>query len=111
MLCFFFFQAEDGIRDGRVMEFRRMLFRSEFSQGRELAASLRAKEQHQRVGQPSRRPCRLFGRARLRQMGGQGLADGSRMRSEERRVGKEGRSRWAREREEKKKGNRRGVRS
>src|SRR6266487_4866965 len=25
---FFFFQAEDGIRDGRVMEFRRVLFRS-----------------------------------------------------------------------------------
>src|SRR6267154_4564836 len=27
-LRFFFFQAEDGIRDGRVMEFRRVLFRS-----------------------------------------------------------------------------------
>src|SRR6266581_6287062 len=27
---FFFFQAEDGIRDGRVMEFRRVLFRSQF---------------------------------------------------------------------------------
>src|SRR6266581_7207739 len=25
---FFFFQAEDGIRDGRVLEFRRVLFRS-----------------------------------------------------------------------------------
>src|SRR5439155_14963991 len=25
---FFFFQAEDGIRDGHVMEFRRVLFRS-----------------------------------------------------------------------------------
>src|SRR5690348_17753449 len=25
---FFFFQAEDGIRDGRVTEFRRVLFRS-----------------------------------------------------------------------------------
>ena len=28
MLCFFFFQAEDGIRDRDVMEFRRVLFRS-----------------------------------------------------------------------------------
>ena len=28
MLCFFFFQAEDGIRDHCVTEFRRVLFRS-----------------------------------------------------------------------------------
>src|SRR5215510_15231255 len=28
-LCAFFFQAEDGIRDGHVMEFRRVLFRSQ----------------------------------------------------------------------------------
>src|SRR5690348_8619474 len=27
-VSFFFFQAEDGIRDGRVMEFRRVLFRA-----------------------------------------------------------------------------------
>src|SRR5258708_31198713 len=30
-ICFFFFQAEDGIRDDLVMEFRRVLFRSEHS--------------------------------------------------------------------------------
>src|SRR2546422_5865548 len=31
MFCFFFFQAEDGIRDVAVMEFRRVLFRSPVS--------------------------------------------------------------------------------
>jgi len=29
-VCFFFFQAEDGIRDIGVLEFRRVLFRSTF---------------------------------------------------------------------------------
>src|SRR5699024_11671462 len=28
VFCFFFFQAEDGIRDGHGLEFRRVLFRS-----------------------------------------------------------------------------------
>src|SRR5437868_8314648 len=28
LMCFFFFQAEDGIRDRNVTEFRRVLFRS-----------------------------------------------------------------------------------
>src|SRR5439155_11164375 len=31
-IFFFFFQAEDGIRDGHVTEFRRVLFRSAFGQ-------------------------------------------------------------------------------
>jgi len=30
-LCFFFFQAEDGIRDIGGLEFRRVLFRSYFT--------------------------------------------------------------------------------
>ena len=29
LMSYFFFQAEDGIRDDLVMEFRRVLFRSE----------------------------------------------------------------------------------
>src|SRR5439155_14459923 len=63
----FFFQAEDGIRDGHVTEFRRVLFRSfaggEVRPGPAVAARLR------------HRPCAVSDR----------LSD----RSEERRVGKE----------------------
>src|SRR5699024_11466021 len=38
VLLYFFFQAEDGIRDRNVMEFRRVLFRSRqnFSKNKEL---------------------------------------------------------------------------
>src|SRR5215468_12259612 len=60
-LCFFFFQAEDGIRDRDVTEFRRVLFRSAGS----VAASF----------------------AKTRSPGSKSDASAAR-RSEERRVGK-----------------------
>src|SRR5260364_458703 len=66
----FFFQAEDGIRDDLVTEFRRVLFRSAARQA-EAEGLLR---QHLRAPVP-RHLCRG--------------------RSEERRVGKECRSRWS----------------
>jgi formylglycine-generating enzyme required for sulfatase activity len=50
----------------------------EVLEGRELAPSLRSEEQHQRTRQPSCRACRLLRCTRLRQMGGQGVADRSR---------------------------------
>src|SRR5205807_10551467 len=97
---FFFFQAEDGIRDYKVLEFRRMLFRSaeplvdhgvevgelrevlgpDAALPRHLAERLAQPRQHRRVGhQIAHRP----GHRIARQL----------VRSEERRVGKEGRSR------------------
>src|SRR6202795_3453194 len=66
----FFFQAEDGIRDAVVLEFRRVLFRS-----RAKAAAIAASR---RTTTPKTTPSRT----RVR-------------RSEERRVGKECRSRWS----------------
>src|SRR5207244_8261651 len=74
---FFFFQAEDGIRVDLVLEFRRVLFRSQAGgdlrrgAASEIAASLT------RVKMEAGRP-----------------PSASTKRSEERRVGKELRSRW-----------------
>src|SRR5437879_13507261 len=79
---FFFFQAEDGIRDTSVLEFRRVLFRSR------LQAGPQGHRRHQggdAEGPPRRRAA----------------GDASPRRSEERRVGKECRARWARCREKK----------
>src|SRR5690349_23960656 len=67
----FFFQAEDGIRDLYVMEFRRVLFRSPSSAAPADTASR------------TRSTCTC------------GTPTGTASRSEERRVGKECRSRWA----------------
>src|SRR5437870_7453874 len=68
----FFFQAEDGIRDGHVTEFRRVLFRS-------TTLAMKA-----RVMEPFQPVCRSGQRVSKRAS-----------RSEERRVGKECRSRWS----------------
>src|SRR5205807_4121709 len=38
LYCIFFFQAEDGIRDYKVLEFRRVLFRSERGRRKRLLA-------------------------------------------------------------------------
>src|SRR5438046_7703496 len=72
---FFFFQAEDGIRDWSVTGVRRVLFRS----GDLGQKSAPKKRLHPKDG---KEPCR---------------------RSEERRVGKECRSRWSAHHEKKKK--------
>src|SRR6266508_4335251 len=69
-LSLFFFQAEDGIRDGHVTEFRRVLFRSSRSEPR---------TQPSARSSVTRRPSSCS----------------SPRRSEERRVGKECRSRWS----------------
>src|SRR5439155_13064036 len=96
MLCvlvsfvfFFFFQAEDGIRDGHVTGVQRVLFRSlpavrlHLEDATGLLARTAAKQTETRL------------LSRLSKLGGAG-------RSEERRVGKEGGARWAEYQEEKK---------
>src|SRR5437870_12568288 len=93
MLFFFFFQAEDGIRDGHVTGVRRVLFRSW-----EIARQSEVRECPRLVGEAGRDDlvvrldCDRFAAV---------LADRAReageLRSEERRVGKEGRS-WGAER-------------
>src|SRR5690348_18284712 len=87
MFCFFFFQAEDGIRDGRVTGVQRVLFRS---------CSPARSRTERRGGRrarpaPSRSRRGERGRARPRESPA-GARTGPRSRSEERRVGKEGRS-------------------
>src|SRR5207245_7826239 len=103
-LCFFFFQAEDGIRDATVTGVQTCA----------LPISHRTRQQR-RVWRPAatpdhRAPARRSARRRpaARQLRRQGHADRQggrrrRGRSEERRVGKEGRSRRSREREKEKK--------
>src|SRR5260221_10800977 len=94
VLFFFFFQAEDGIRDHCVMEFRRVLFRSDRSRDQmpvyELARHLVARTIAPEREQPdAARPLFL-------QKGERGIELGARQighrlpRSEERRVGKSG---------------------
>src|SRR5437870_12822312 len=75
---FFFFQAEDGIRDGHVTGVQRVLFRSPGAR-----ESPTPRESHCRERRPARRH--------------------QYVRSEERRVGKECRFRWAACHEKKKK--------
>src|SRR5205807_5703749 len=100
---FFFFQAEDGIRDYKVLEFRRVLFRSEAAKairGGAVSCALgprkddRSVSSHGRdlphVGQRTR------GRPRARGPEVAACSRGAGPRSEERRVGKECRSGWAR---------------
>src|SRR2546427_6256496 len=83
LLIFFFFQAEDGIRDLTVTEFRRVLFRSHDrigitrARGSELSARSFAGVVNERRASPVIRVERTHSR------------------SEERRVGKECRSRWS----------------
>src|SRR5207245_3443679 len=84
---YFFFQAEDGIRDATVTEFRRVLFRSgvDVVEGAALGQPL-----DQRRGSPEAHlaPADV---GQLEPVCPQ-LSD---LRSEERRVGKEGRAQWA----------------
>src|SRR5687768_18236292 len=93
LLCFFFFfQAEDGIRDVAVTEFRRVLFRSMESRPfgptkRDVAVIGQGTWELDR-GEPDTRG---GDGARCHSAGREAEAD----RSEERRVGKECRSRWS----------------
>src|SRR5688500_20411757 len=73
----FFFQAEDGIRDYKVLEFRRVLFRS----GGVLSV------------QPGADPRSLL--VNLASPPESGKTYQLKVRSEERRVGKESRARWS----------------
>src|SRR2546425_8091297 len=93
----FFFQAEDGIRDKLVTGVRRVLFRSDIVTGLVLLASC---AKLPRVESPGERllaflpgPLRriLFFSMAQKLL----FAPGVPMRSEERRVGKECRSRWS----------------
>src|SRR5260370_23592603 len=83
-LSSFFFQAEDGIRDSSVTGVRRVLFRS-----RSKTLTVGPAAECGRIGHTVRvfeRRCGLFPGAVLRK---------ALLRSEERRVGKECRSRWS----------------
>src|SRR2546422_5284787 len=93
ILLFFFFQAEDGIRDVAVTGVqtcalpiceRRTRFRGGGHRARPLGGRVGGVGTPQRGGAAPRRVPRLFGDAERR-----------RPRSEERRVGKECRSRWS----------------
>src|SRR5690606_40102476 len=77
---FFFFQAEDGIRDFHVTGVQTVLFRSRWTARRRRVAWRR------RTVRPDTKPrfCRVPS----------GTSDCGSPRSEERRVGKECRSRW-----------------
>src|SRR5205807_5022863 len=94
---FFFFQAEDGIRDYKVTGVRRVLFRSFQIQTAEkiptrVVLTAKGTAGHGSLPRPDN-PVVHLARAIER------LADSDqpiRLRSEERRVGKECRSRWAR---------------
>src|SRR5207247_5450616 len=92
---FFFFQAEDGIRDPLVTEFRRVLFRSRDPRGSAGFAGAASLDRKSRRAPPSLsgaqdRGPRLLGLERARSPRlAHGPVTRSR-RSEERRVGKEG---------------------
>src|SRR5205807_6556695 len=89
--CFvFFFQAEDGIRDYKVTEFRRVLFRSA-RYARTMAAAPATLLRAYRARMPA------SGRRWKTSPTGS-----TSPRSEERRVGKECRARWAPYHEEEK---------
>src|SRR5690348_18120331 len=90
---FFFFQAEDGIRDGRVTGVRRVLFRSKQQQigAKSLSDTLAVSAQLAST-EATLPPLRKQLAATQDQLATYlGVAP----RSEERRVGKECRSRWA----------------
>src|SRR5438876_9994657 len=96
LFLFFFFQAEDGIRDGRVtgVQTCALPIYPAARHARADAAALRAGAPAPRADRAEQEVPRLRRRADAR--------------SEERRVGKEGRSRGAREQEKKKRVRRRG---
>src|SRR5256885_9422519 len=93
-VIFFFFQAEDGIRDYKVMEFRRVLFRSHSCLKKSCECGLPL-----RTGLLLRQHLRNFPAPDNRRVAARSEAAKSLClagpRSEERRVGKECRSRWS----------------
>src|SRR5690348_17585109 len=95
-MVFFFFQAEDGIRDGRVTGVQTCALPIYTA----AAARAPARTAGARGGNAGTRP-RLrrsldrLGARDLQRVCARGLATAGRVRSEERRVGKECRSRWA----------------
>src|SRR5438876_6334685 len=90
-MCFFFFfkQKTAYEMDGRL-EFRRVLFRSTFDREASRDAANR-----QGRAKDFARGTRVFGAGRLPFSTASGLASAVYLRSEERRVGKECRSRWS----------------
>src|SRR5256885_12367047 len=94
---FFFFQAEDGIRDYKVTGVqtcalpisRRKTRRNQSRQGPEKVA------QHVSAGWQVKKTESLLGTAENLRSGRRIFTDSSTRRSEERRVGKECRSRWS----------------
>src|SRR5256885_9940455 len=93
---FFFFQAEDGIRDYKVTGVQTCALPISRSRGREHGLALdrvrglSARRAPRRVGHLGGR-----GDGALPQPGGPAVRGGRHARSEERRVGKECRSRWS----------------
>src|SRR5207245_3512879 len=85
ILIIFFFQAEDGIRDATVTGVRRVLFRSCKGDDTQRCRQTRTAVRYVPLG-----------------CGGRGVPQESEDRSEERRVGKEGRGRGGGERLKKK---------
>src|SRR5437870_6137014 len=84
-----FFRSEAGIRDGHVLEFRRVLFRSQDLQLIQGEAMARPPASQSRWHLPSLSPLPVCIRPRVDRID-QELVD----RSEERRVGEERMSRW-----------------
>src|SRR5256885_12792742 len=94
-IFFFFFQAEDGIRDYKVTGVQTCAL--PISDDDRVAAAMAAAEQRRRERDPSAGLQGLRSRRRRRATR-RSIAPSPRsakMRSEERRVGKEGRSRWS----------------
>src|SRR5690349_23712156 len=105
----FFFQAEDGIRGLYVTGFRRVLFRSAVEQRQEGVEQLHRQvvdaEEAEVLEDARRGGIARAGEARQQHDARRGAAGGhgarySSPRSEERRVGQEGRSRWWTEHDE-----------
>src|SRR5690348_17738053 len=100
-LCFFFFQAEDGIRDGRVTGVQTCALPI-WARGDQSSVRLvpRAPRRAQATGAGARS-------LRVRRACVRGRDRRGRLRSEERRVGKECRSRWSPYHEKKNRKNKR----
>src|SRR5690348_18383403 len=106
MCFFFFFQAEDGIRDGRVTGVQTCALPISGVEGLAARAADRANGEGLDAGTVGRDSG--VGAGHLEQRDARGAERQARVgaRSEERRVGKECRSRWSPEHEKKKRGKR-----
>src|SRR5260370_3107498 len=97
VICgFFFFQAEDGIRDSSVTGVQTCALPISFD-AREQVSDARHRFVARADGSSSRPPRELFATKRCVEVSTKEIAEraGVTERSEERRVGKEGRSRWS----------------